>query len=101
MIPRREKQLAVAGMLLLLAGAYLIFRTHQDTQDTIITGAAVRILRPTGSPQLGAAVVFHGLSANRILMENLGRWLTAQGFRVYLVDAPGHGDTPGPFSHAE
>jgi len=69
-------------------------------RDTRIAGAAVRVLEPERPPAAGSAVVFHGLSSNRILMQQLGRWLAAQGFRVYLVDAPGHGDTPGVFTHA-
>lgn len=101
MITRREIKLAVVGALLLLAGACLIARSHGPMRNTRIAGAAVRILQPTRSPQIGAAVVFHGLSANRILMQEAGQWLAAQGFRVYLVDAPGHGHTPGHFSHPE
>jgi pimeloyl-ACP methyl ester carboxylesterase len=101
MIIRHEIKLAVVGVSLLLAGACLIARSHGPMRDARIAGAAVRILDPTRSPQIGAAVVFHGLSANRILMQEAGQWLAAQGFRVYLVDAPGHGRTPGTFSHTE
>jgi pimeloyl-ACP methyl ester carboxylesterase len=32
-------------------------------------------------------------------MQQIGQWLAAQGFRVYLPDAPGHGATPGSFTH--
>ena len=101
MITRREIKMAFAGIVLLIAGAWMIARSHGPMRDTRSAGAAVRILQPTRSPQIGAAVVLHGLSANRIIMQNLGQWLAAQGFRVYLVDAPGHGDTPGHFSNAE
>jgi alpha-beta hydrolase superfamily lysophospholipase len=68
-------------------------------RDTRIAGAAVRILEPTRLPVAGSAVVLHGLASNRVFMQQLGQWLAAQGFRVYLVDAPGHGATPGHFTH--
>ena len=101
MTPRCETLSAGAGVLLLLAGTFLIARSHGPMRDTRIAGVAVRILEPTRSPQTGAAIVFHGLSANRILMQGLGQWLAAQGLRVYLAEAPGHGNTLGPFSHAD
>jgi len=97
---RRETLLAGSGALLLLAGIILMARSDGSMRDTRIAGAAVRVLEPERPPAAGSAVVFHGLSSNRILMQQLGRWLAAQGFRVYLVDAPGHGDTPGVFTHA-
>jgi pimeloyl-ACP methyl ester carboxylesterase len=69
-------------------------------RDTRIAGAAVRVLEPAQPPAAGTAVLFHGLASNRMVMQQLGQWLAAQGFRAYLVDAPGHGDTPGGFTHA-
>src|SRR5258706_3755326 len=97
---RRETLSAVAGALLLLAGAILVARSHGDMRDTRIAGLAVRILEPARLPAAGTAVVFHGLGSNRILMQQAGQWLAAQGFRVFLVDAPGHGASPGSFTHA-
>jgi pimeloyl-ACP methyl ester carboxylesterase len=99
MTSRRERFLAVAGALLLLAGAFLIIRSHGPMRDTRIAGAAVRVLEPTHLPAAGTAVVFHGLASNRVFMQQVGQWLAAQGLRVYLVDAPGHGATPGSFTH--
>jgi pimeloyl-ACP methyl ester carboxylesterase len=96
---RRETLSAVAGALLLLVGAVLVARSHGPMRDTRIAGAAVRVLEPAHLPAAGTAVVFHGLASNRIFMQQFGQWLAAQGFRVYLVDAPGHGDTPGGFTH--
>jgi len=101
MISRRERAMAALGVILLLAGTFLVHRSHGGMRDMRIAGAAVRILQPTQLPQVGAAVVFHGLSANRIIMQYLGQWLAAQGLCVYLVDASGHGDTAGHFSNAE
>jgi alpha-beta hydrolase superfamily lysophospholipase len=80
---------------LLFAGAILVARSHGPMRDTRIAGAAVRVLEPAQLPAAGTAVIFHGLASNRILMQQLGQWLAAQGFRAYLVDAPGHGDTTG------
>jgi pimeloyl-ACP methyl ester carboxylesterase len=96
----RETLAGAAGVLLLLVGAVLIARSHGPMRDTRIAGAAVRILEPARLPASGGAVVFHGLASNRIFMQQAGQWLSAQEFRVYLVDAPGHGDTPGGFTHA-
>jgi len=45
-------------------------------------------------------VVFHGLGANRLIMLPLGRQFASAGFRVFLVDSPGHGVNPAPFSFA-
>jgi pimeloyl-ACP methyl ester carboxylesterase len=47
---------------------------------------------------LGAAVLLHGLAANRRIMTMLGESLAAAGFLVYLIDLPGHGDNTDPFS---
>jgi len=99
MTSRRETFLALAGAFLLLAGAFLIARSHGPMRDTRIAGAAVRVLEPTHLPAAGTAVVFHGLASNRVFMQQAGQWLAAQGLRVYLVDAPGHGATPGGFTH--
>ncbi len=46
----------------------------------------------------GTAFVFHGLSANRKLMEPVARWMLATGLRGYTFDLPGHGDSDEPFS---
>src|SRR5258708_36476465 len=97
---RRETLSAIAGALLLLAGAILVARSHGAMRDTRIAGLAARILEAERLPAAGSAVVFHGLASNRIIMQQAGQWLAAQGFRVFLVDAPGHGETPGGFTHA-
>lgn len=81
-------------------GAVLIARSHGPMRDVRIAGAEVRVLEPTHFPQIGTAFVFHGLTGNRVIMLRMGQWLAAQGLRVYLPDAPGHGRTPGHFSYA-
>src|SRR5258708_35512181 len=61
---RRETLSAVAGALLLLAGAILIARSHGDMRDTRIAGLAGRILEPEPPPSAGTAVRFHGTASH-------------------------------------
>jgi pimeloyl-ACP methyl ester carboxylesterase len=56
------------------------------------------VLEPTAPPLGGSVVVIHGLGASRKVMLTLGQRLAAAGFRVFLFDAPGHGDNTAPFS---
>lgn len=48
----------------------------------------------------GTAIILHGLSANRRLMEPVAQWMYASRFRAYSLDMPGHGDSDEPFSFA-
>jgi pimeloyl-ACP methyl ester carboxylesterase len=43
-------------------------------------------------------VLFHGLSANKMIMTYMARSFAELGLIVYVPDLPGHGRTPGPFS---
>lgn len=105
---RAEALLAALGVLLLAVGTYYTTRLRGPMRDTVIEGSGpdtcrvpVRILEPlTGAAARGQAIVFHGLSANRRLMQPLGTSLAADGWRVYLVDLPGHGDNEEPYSFA-
>lgn len=47
-----------------------------------------------------AAIVIHGLSANRRVMFSIGQTLARAGFRAFLFDSPGEGDSSGRFSFA-
>ncbi|MGD1210231.1 MAG: alpha/beta fold hydrolase [Candidatus Acidiferrales bacterium] len=47
---------------------------------------------------VGAAIVLHGLAANRRVMTYLGSDFAGHGFRTYLIDLPGHGDNTDSFS---
>jgi pimeloyl-ACP methyl ester carboxylesterase len=103
---RSELILAAFGLALLAWGALWIESAHGPMRDVTINGgpacpaAPVLILEPaTGSPR-GSVVVFHGLGANRIVMLTGGQQFAAAGFRVYLVDSPGHGADTAPFSFA-
>ncbi len=92
---------AALGTVLLVAGTHLI-RTHRVPARELVLDEACRtpvlVQEPLHSAPIGAVVVFHGLSANRRLMQTPGQWFAAAGLRVFLVDLPGHGDSTEPFS---
>jgi pimeloyl-ACP methyl ester carboxylesterase len=48
--------------------------------------------------EAGSVVLFHGISANGLIMEYLARSFAELGLRVFIPDLPGHGHSPGPFS---
>ncbi len=84
------------------ASAWTIGRNELPHRESwIIAGRChmpVTILDPPEKPQ-GAAILFHGLSADRRIMEDLGSYLSStHGLRSYLVDLPGHGDNIDRFS---
>ncbi len=102
----REWLWAILGVVLAAIGVALILPVSGQWRDVVLPDACrspVRILEPRTTHAMGSAVVFHGLSANRRIMQTAGQWLAANGLRVYLVDSPGHGDSTEPFSfaHAE
>lgn len=101
---------ALAGILLLLLGGGLVFYSSRRYSEKryIVDAASCRMqvlaierkdLPP--APELGSVVLFHGISANGVIMQYLGRAFAEQGLRVYIPDLPGHGRSPGPFSPAQ
>jgi pimeloyl-ACP methyl ester carboxylesterase len=99
-----EIVLAIAGALILGLSAWAIHRTEPQHTDTIITAGdchmPVTILEPRAKPR-GTALLLHGLSADRRIMQPLGTFLTSDAsLRVYVFDLPGHGDNTDPFSFA-
>lgn len=96
--------LPILGVVWLVQGAYAIHREALTQRTTILEAGSCRmpttILDPPGGQPVGAAIVFHGLSANRKIMLYLGQNLTNAGVRVYLSDLPGHGDNKDSFSFA-
>jgi alpha-beta hydrolase superfamily lysophospholipase len=46
----------------------------------------------------GTLILFHGLAANRKIMNYLAEGFALAGLRVFVPDLPGHGRTVGPFS---
>ncbi|HKM90139.1 MAG TPA: alpha/beta fold hydrolase, partial [Candidatus Acidoferrales bacterium] len=106
LMKRNELILAVSGVALLAWGALWIERARGPMRDVMLDGgpacpaAPATILEPSNQAPRGAVVVFHGLGANRIVMLTTGQQFAAAGFRVYLVDSPGHGADTAPFSFA-
>lgn len=101
-----EMLLAIAGIILLLTGAFLIHRSALPRTDVVIAGAdchtpATILDPPTGVTFIGSAVVLHGLGANRRTMMYLGADFAGHGFRTYLLDLPGHGDNTDGFTFAK
>jgi pimeloyl-ACP methyl ester carboxylesterase len=103
---RSELSLAALGLILLAWGAAWIHAARGPMRGVTLDGgpacpaAPVRILEPASNPPRGFVVIFHGLGANRIVMLTNGQQFAAAGFRVFLPDAPGHGDDTAPFSFA-
>ncbi|HEX9223596.1 MAG TPA: alpha/beta hydrolase [Candidatus Acidoferrales bacterium] len=99
---QRELAFAGLGLLLLLAGAVLSRRGEVSAAQTVVEAGGCRlpltILQPSSGDFAGSAVVFHGISANRGLMDIYGEQLASAGIRVFLPDLPGHGDNTQPFS---
>ena len=97
-----EAVLAITGVLVASMSALVIRSTERPHRDFVLTvdgcHTPVTILEPRRAT-FGAALLFHGLSADRRIMESLGNYLTAEaGPRVYLFDLPGHGDNTDAFS---
>jgi pimeloyl-ACP methyl ester carboxylesterase len=101
---RWETVPAIAGAILLAFSAWTMYRNELPHHDTLITAddchMPVTVLEPREKPR-GTAILFHGLSADRRIMESLGDYLTSEeDLRSYLFDLPGHGDNTDPFSFA-
>jgi len=102
-LKRREAILAFAGLAVLFAAAFVIRRSGLPRQDVMIAAGGCHtpatILEPPAriSPE-GAAVVLHGLGANRRTMTYLGSDFADEGIRTYLLDLPGHGDNRDAFT---
>lgn len=99
-----EIVLAIAGALLLGVSTWAIRRTEPPHRELILADAHCRtpitVIEPEAPKIAGSGVVFHGLSANRRIMEGLGVSLSQEGLRVYLIDLPGHGDNTDAFTFA-
>lgn len=93
-----RKVLALAlSLSVVLSTQLLIWRQQGDVavaQETI-AGSVVDRYEPTGVAA-GTVVVAHGFSANRITMRQWGYAMARQGFRTYVFDQPGHGESTLP-----
>ena len=101
---------AVAGILCLVVGTPLaLYPARRYTERRYVVDAAacrmnlVVVSRADllGRPATGAVVLFHGLSANQVIMQYLARSFAELGVPVFMPDLPGHGRSPGPFSPAQ
>jgi pimeloyl-ACP methyl ester carboxylesterase len=95
--------LAIVGAILLSFGAQWIRRAQLPQHEIVLTDRgchtpATVMDPPPGVTAVGAAIVLHGLAANRRVMTYLGSDFAGHGFRTYLIDLPGHGDNTDSFS---
>jgi pimeloyl-ACP methyl ester carboxylesterase len=91
------------GVLLLAAGAVGLWLARPAEQGIVLGDACrtpARLIEPEGAAGSRTALLFHGLSASAAIMEPLGQSLAASGWRVYLLDLPGHGRSRETFSYA-
>lgn len=110
---RAELASAIAGVVILAAAVFVINAERLPVRDFVLDDRChtpVSLIEPPGHSARGdvgsapaiapAAVVIHGLSANRRVMYSIGQSLARAGFRAYLLDSPGEGDGTGKFSFA-
>jgi len=106
----RQGYQALAGILFLTVGGGLVYLSGRRYSEKryIVDAASCRMqvlaierkdLPPAA--ELGSVVLFHGISANNIIMNYLGRAFAEQGLRVFIPDLPGHGRSPGSFTPAQ
>ncbi len=99
---RWEIVLAIAGAALLALSAWAIKRTELPHQDSVVVTGDCHMpvtIVGTVAKSRPAAILFHGLAADRRIMEPLGDYLATENkLRVYLFDLAGHGDNTDAFS---
>jgi pimeloyl-ACP methyl ester carboxylesterase len=98
---------AVGGVLCLVVGAFLAiypWRRYAETHYVVDAAACrmdlsmIRRADLAAEPDRGSVVLFHGIAANKIVMQYLARAFAELGLRVFVPDLPGHGRSPGPFT---
>lgn len=105
----KHKQAILAGAVisLLILGALLTMYASRGftTRHYLVNAGScpliMDVVQESGlseDPERGAAILFHGLAGNKIIMSYLARTLAAQGLTVYIPDLPGHGRSNGPFT---
>jgi pimeloyl-ACP methyl ester carboxylesterase len=104
---RSPVSIALIGVGLLVVGATLTyFSSRPYSEQRVVANAGsckleMSVIQLAGLPensQNGSVILFHGLSANKVIMAYLARAFALQGLRVYVPDLPGHGTTAGPFT---
>lgn len=98
---------ACCGIFCLVVGAVLaLYPTRRYTEHRYVVDAAAcrmdllmvtRADRATDA-EAGSVVLFHGIAANKIIMQYLARAFAELGLQVFIPDLPGHGNSPGPFT---
>jgi pimeloyl-ACP methyl ester carboxylesterase len=105
---RREWILAAVGIVMLAAG-WLWNRANQIAPHTLPVVIEANGCRLPASEMFDhqaasqfqpVVIVFHGLAANRKIMQPLDRSLARSNLKVIEVDLPGHGDNTEPFTFA-
>jgi pimeloyl-ACP methyl ester carboxylesterase len=101
---------AAIGIGLMLVGTALMIasgRGYSERRVVANSGSCrmdTMVVQMAGLPensQSGTVVLFHGLSANKVIMTYLARAFADEGLKVYVPDLAGHGQTAGPFSPAQ
>jgi pimeloyl-ACP methyl ester carboxylesterase len=100
----RQAIRAIVGVLLCAMGLWLALPAPDQERTYIFQAEGCRlettIFEKPGAAIQGSVVLFHGISANKKIMNYMARGFAEQGLRVFVPDLPGHGRTPGPFSPA-
>ena len=100
---QKKTLLAVSGIFLLVTGSILTFYASRryTVHRYMVDAGSCRmnmdmIRRADSAPgaDLGAVVLFHGISANKLIMQYIARSFAELGLRVYVPDLPGHGRSP-------
>ena len=94
---------AGVGAALVVVGFVLARANTRYRETSVVIGAGgchmVTDVVDRGADEVqGYVVVFHGLSANKKIMQYIARGFAEENLRVFVPDLPGHGRTPGPFS---
>jgi alpha-beta hydrolase superfamily lysophospholipase len=99
--------LIAAGVLISLPRpyhekTYLIEAGGCRLETTVFEAAPRTAAQPASgsanSTSAGTLILFHGLAANRKIMNYLAEGFALEGLRVFVPDLPGHGRTAGPFA---
>ncbi len=92
--------------MLALGGVLNFVASRRYSERRVVANAGscrmdMTVIQLAGLPensQNGSVVLFHGLSANKVIMGYLAQAFAEEGLRVYVPDLAGHGQTAGPFT---
>lgn len=100
---------AAAGIFLIFLGAASVHSSGKRYSEKRFIAQTVGCKLDVMSVQLGdvpegseagSVILFHGISANKIVMSYVARVFAEQNLRVFVPDLPGHGRSEGPFTPA-